>query len=273
MSVSAFKSTWSLSRVLSNNRVIFSNPIHKTFSLGQKNSRTITRSLFSLSRSSTYLVNSAKGRLSNSYTCSCGLHSKGDEELAAFLKDEIENEKNAGRTFNTATLDGFECEYSEAEVTLTKKFNNEIIKIKANVNDSVQTDDSIMDPNDTSKEPQDVEMKSKPEFTIEITKGGKTMSFHCNYDQSIPEEQPDAEPYSDVFQIAAVSIYEGEFEDSTYEMSGDIMDGYLYDLLMNYLEERGITNDFADKMMLFFTSYEHKLYIKLLQNMKSFIEK
>ncbi|GFY38715.1 hypothetical protein TNIN_213191 [Trichonephila inaurata madagascariensis] len=75
----------------------------------------------------------------------------GDEELAAFLKDEIENEKNAGRTFNTATLDGFECEYSEAEVTLTKKFNNEIIKIKENVNDSVQTDDSIMDPNDTSK--------------------------------------------------------------------------------------------------------------------------
>ncbi|GFQ86324.1 complement component 1 Q subcomponent-binding protein, mitochondrial [Trichonephila clavata] len=78
---------------------------------------------------------------------------------------------------------------------------------------------------------------------------------------------------SDVFQIAAVSLYEGEFEDSTYEMSGDIMDGYLYDLLMNYLEERGITNDFADKMMSFFTSYEHKLYVKLLQNMKSFIEK
>ncbi|GFQ86321.1 complement component 1 Q subcomponent-binding protein, mitochondrial [Trichonephila clavata] len=173
MSVTALRSTLSLSRVLSNNRVIFSNPIHKTFSLGEKSTRTITRSLFSLSRNRTYLVTSAKGRLSNSYTCCCGLHSKGDEELAAFLKDEIENEKNVGRTFNTTTLDGFECEFSEAEVTLTKKFNDEIIKIKANVNDSVQTDDSIMDPSDTSKEPQDIEMKSKPEFTIEITKEKK----------------------------------------------------------------------------------------------------
>lgn len=273
MSVSAFRSTLYLSRVFSNKKAIFSNPIHKTlFSLGQKNTRTIARSLFSLSRNRD-LDTFAKGRLSNSYTCGCGLHSKGDEELAAFLKDEIENEKNAEKTFNTSSLDGFECEFSEAEVTLTKKFNNEIIKIKSNVNDSVDSEDTIMDPNDTSKEPQDVEMKSKPEFTIEITKGKKTLCFHCNYDQSIPEEQPDAEPYSDVFQISAVSVYEGEFEDSTYEMSGDIMDGYLYDLLMNYLEERGITNDFADKMIAFFTSYEHKLYVKFLQSMKSFVEK
>ncbi|GFS55698.1 complement component 1 Q subcomponent-binding protein, mitochondrial [Nephila pilipes] len=273
MSVSALRSSLNLSRVLSNNKVFFSNPIHKTlFSLGQKNTRTITRSLFFLSRNRD-LDTFAKVRLSNSYTCSCGLHSKGDEELAAFLKDEIENEKSAGKPFNDSSLDGFQCEFSDAEVTLTKKFNNEIIKIKSNVNSSVETEDTIMDPNDTSKEPQDVEMKAKPEFTVEITKGDKTLSFHCTYDQTIPEEQPDAEPYSDVFQISAVSLYEGELEDSTYEMSGDIMDGYLYDLLMNYLEERGITNDFADKLIVFFTSYEHKLYVKLLQGMKSFIEK
>lgn len=42
---------------------------------------------------------------------------------------------------------------------------------------------------------------------------------------------------------------------------------------MNYLEERGISNQFAERMIIFFTSYEHKLYVNLLKGMKAFVEK
>ncbi|KAF8787488.1 complement component 1 Q subcomponent-binding protein, mitochondrial-like [Argiope bruennichi] len=272
MSASAVRSSLCLSRFLSNNRSVFINPIHKSlYSLGQRGTPSVTRSFYVLSRNKN-LKSFEKIRLTNAYICSCGVHSKGDEELVAFLKDEIENEKKAEKTFDASKLNGFQVELNEAEVTLTKKLNNEIIKITSNVNNSVDAEDTVLDPND-AKEPQEAEMLAKPEFTIEISKGNKILSFHCTFSQTMQDDEPGSEPYNDVFQISEISIHEGEFEDHTYTVSGDIMDGYLYDLLMNYLEERGITNDFADKMMAFFTSYEHKLYISLLQKMKSFVEK
>lgn len=45
---------------------------------------------------------------------------------------------------------------------------------------------------------------------------------------------------------------------------------YLYDLLMNYLEEKGITNEFADKLVGLSTSYEHASYISLLESLSKF---
>ncbi|GBN85450.1 hypothetical protein AVEN_67196-1 [Araneus ventricosus] len=98
------------------------------------------------------------------------------------------------------------------------------IKITSNVNNSVDAEDTVLDPNDT-KEPQEAEMMAKPEFTIEIKKGSKMLSFHCTFSQAVPEDDPGTEPYNDVFQISDISIHEGEFEDHTYLVSGDIMDG------------------------------------------------
>jgi Mitochondrial glycoprotein. len=45
----------------------------------------------------------------------------------------------------------------------------------------------------------------------------------------------------------------------------------LYDLLMNLLEERGISNEFVEKLSDFSTAYEHSLYIALLENTKKFV--
>lgn len=45
----------------------------------------------------------------------------------------------------------------------------------------------------------------------------------------------------------------------------------LYDLLMNFLEERGISNEFVEKLSDFSTAYEHSLYIALLENTKKFV--
>ena len=48
---------------------------------------------------------------------------------------------------------------------------------------------------------------------------------------------------------------------------------YLYDLLMNYLEEKGISNDFAEKLVELSTSYEHTAYIGLLEGLSKFTAK
>lgn len=40
---------------------------------------------------------------------------------------------------------------------------------------------------------------------------------------------------------------------------------------MNMLEERGITNEFAEKMSDFATDYEHKLYTNLLGQLQGFL--
>lgn len=45
---------------------------------------------------------------------------------------------------------------------------------------------------------------------------------------------------------------------------------YLYDLLMNYLEEKGISNEFVEKLSDFSTAYEHSSYITLLENLQKF---
>ncbi|XP_054711937.1 complement component 1 Q subcomponent-binding protein, mitochondrial-like [Uloborus diversus] len=272
MSLTAVRSISMLSKALSCNRVLLTNSL---FRFGQlKNTRTLTRSLFFLCRKNDSDLGHLKHHIpwSNKCSCGCSLHTKGDQELAAFLTEEIENEIKAQASPDLPKLGDFTCQLSGADVTLTKKMDTETIIIKANVNNSVDAEDEDVVDTNEAKEPEPSEMKSKPEFTVEIQKGKKILSFLCTYSHAMPDEDPN-EAYNDSFQISEVSLYEGEYDDSKYTVSGDIMDGYLYDLLMNYLEERGISNDFADEMGKFFTAYEHKLYISLLQGMKSFVEK
>lgn len=48
---------------------------------------------------------------------------------------------------------------------------------------------------------------------------------------------------------------------------------YLYDLLMNYLEEKGVSNEFAEKLIELSTSYEHTAYVSLLEGLSKFTSK
>lgn len=78
----------------------------------------------------------------------------------------------------------------------------------------------------------------------------------------------------DLFQIVEFSMHTGtELQDGDYSVSGDIMDAHLYDLLMNLLEERGVTNDFAEQLIDFSTAHEHGLYISLLEKLRDFVSK
>lgn len=46
----------------------------------------------------------------------------------------------------------------------------------------------------------------------------------------------------------------------------------LYALLMNYLEDRGIDGEFLNQLVDFSTTYEHKKYVGLLEDLKAFVE-
>ncbi|RZF37806.1 hypothetical protein LSTR_LSTR007168 [Laodelphax striatellus] len=77
----------------------------------------------------------------------------------------------------------------------------------------------------------------------------------------------------DLFSIEDVVLYEGEWKDTNYAVSGAVLDGYLYDILMNFLADKGITNEFVEKLSEFSTIYEHNLYISFLEGLRKFSSK
>ena len=116
-------------------------------------------------------------------------------------------------------------------------------------------------------------MLSRPDFEVDIIKGGKTLSFTCSY--AFPEGTPETEEegIEDIFEINEVLIFEGENHgDECYKASGQILDGYMYDLLMTMLEERGVDNNFAERLAEWCTSYEHSRYVTLLEDIDKWIK-
>ncbi|ODN04924.1 Complement component 1 Q subcomponent-binding protein, mitochondrial [Orchesella cincta] len=197
---------------------------------------------------------------------------KGDEELLGFLEEEIATEKKMQRSTSIpSTFQGFSVSFDRSEIILTKKVGNEEVIISANVNHSVDAEFGE-DPNvkQPPKEPGTDEMRSKPNFDVEIKKGNQILCFNCSFLQNAGDGESQEE-FSDIFAIDEVCIYEGDWKDTDYAVAGDILDGYLYDLFMNLLEERGITNELVEKFSDLCTDYEHSLYVDLLVKMQKFI--
>jgi len=203
--------------------------------------------------------------------CSCGCgskytHSKGERELVEFLTEEIVAEKKGQKVKTISTeIDGFKVKLDGAEVELTKQTDKEKIIVNFNINHTVDADEEPeVDPK--AENPNFAEMRSKPQFEVDIVKGKTTLSFTCSFLQGTPQEGE----YNDVFGIDELTIYGGEWNDKVYAVAGDVLDGYLYDLLMNLLEEKGVSNEFAEKLSDLSTAYEHSSYIGLLENLSKF---
>lgn len=184
-----------------------------------------------------------------------------DGELADFLKQEIATEKQNSRAL--PKLAGWEVKAAGSEVTLTKSAGQDKVMITLNVNHTV---DSAVPDDGEGEAP---EMLSKPTFEVDVIKpGGKTLSFTCSYtsDEEHPEEeQGDPEEEVDVFAIDEVTMFEGEnHSDECYAVAGDILDGYLYDLFMNLLAERGVDNAFVEELSQWCSAHEHGQYLALL---------
>jgi len=208
---------------------------------------------------------------SNLCSCGCGIHgmhTRGDRELVEFLQEEIGAEKKALASV-PSHVDDFRVKLNQAEVTMSKIFHDEEITISMNVNHSVDSEA----PAELNAEGSEADLKSRPSFEVDIKVGSKTLSFTCSF--TGPEEIAEGqEPgQEDVFGINELTIYEGEWGEETYCVSGDILDGMMYDLLMNKLEERGITNEFAEKLSNFCSDYEHSLYVGLLSEVQDFVKR
>ena len=140
------------------------------------------------------------------------------------------------------------------------------IVVSLNVNHSVDS----AEPDDGSQEAP--EMKSMPNFEVDIIKADKrTLSFSCSF--VTPEEADGQEGAEDAFVVDEVTMFKGEeWDEKHYAVAGDILDGHLYDLFMDMLFERGITADFANQLSDYCSSYEHGLYVNLLQDLQKFVK-
>ncbi|XP_044004530.1 complement component 1 Q subcomponent-binding protein, mitochondrial-like [Aphidius gifuensis] len=200
----------------------------------------------------------------NLCNCGCGRfqHTQVEEKLAKYLNGEIAAEKEATREKTIPSkLGKFDVSLDGAEVTLMKKENDETIKIIFNVNHTI---------NSNENEAVDLEhaLLSKPNFDVEITRGRQTLGFSCLFNVS-----PDAIVYENnnyIFGIDEVTLHEGERTDTIYAAGGEVIDGVLYDYLMEFLEDKGISNDFADEISKFSTIHEHNAYISLLEGLAKF---
>lgn len=205
-------------------------------------------------------------------TCSrCQMHTEVDQELVKHLEEEIANEKADVK--KAPQIDGWDVKTNGSEVTLQRKNGDEIIEIKMNVNNSVRADDQGAAG---TQEEQVPSMVSKPPFEVNIKKAtGKVLTFQCDFyeehefqDESINKEQD----VGDLFNINEVSLHTGEMKDTDYFLSSDVMDATLYDLLMDVLDDRGISNEFIAKLVEYNTDYEHSQYTSFLEKLKETVQ-
>lgn len=124
------------------------------------------------------------------------LHYLGEQELAEFLSEEIAAEKSSQKgKIIPSEIDGFKVTLNGADVELIKQTDKEKIQISFNINHTVDTDDDVEDFDETDEKSM-IEMKSKPNFEVDIVRGGKTLSFTCSFLKGAPTE----EEYSEFHQ-------------------------------------------------------------------------
>lgn len=197
------------------------------------------------------------------------------EELTQFLKSEIELEMKSQKK-SLPSIPDWNIKNDGSNVVFTKTFGSEEITVRTNVNHSVDTKDF----NEEENEEIAAEMVCRPDFAVEIKKGNTILGINCAFiePEEMDEEQAanpdmkasDKQSLEDEFQINEISVFEGEFKENTYAVSGEVMDGSMYDLLMDLMDERGIDQSFVRNLIEYTTVYEHKEYVGLLEKLKVF---
>jgi len=197
------------------------------------------------------------------FCCSRGFHSEADQRIVDFLHGEIIEEKKNLKGKVPAFLDDFSVKVDKSHVNLYRKFNDEEININLYVNHSVSPvhDGSVSTPDAD----EGIEFTSKPDFEVDVSAGGKTLSLSCAFTDAEMQEG------EGLFGISEILMREGEDSDSQYAATGEVIDETLYDMMLEYLAERGITEEFADRLSELCTNYEHSLYVGLLGDVRDFV--
>jgi len=188
------------------------------------------------------------------------------KELSGFVEKEIKLEKE--QSVEKPQITGFDAKCEGPNVTLEKKHQNEQITVKFNVNGSLDdSSESAMDETEATKEGESSgsQIKSRPAFSVDLKRGNQVLTFLCSF---LPSEE--GEEVED-FQIDEFGVHGGaEIDDKVYMADCSVLDGQLYDLLLNLLDERGVGEEFASQLSQFSSSYEHEQYIDLLEKLKKF---
>ncbi|CAF1009195.1 unnamed protein product [Adineta ricciae] len=204
-------------------------------------------------------------------------------DLDTFLQKEIQLEKSAQKHPNSLpTIPNFQVQTDGPEVTLTRQSGKDKITVKFSVTNTVNADESDqesdLNPNESEQKSDNAasQLKSRPTFTVDINRDNQTLSFLCSY---LPHEHPEAhneqqpsENALEDFQIDEFTIHDGEWNETVYSSDCSVIDGELYDKLLNLLEEQGIGEEFANQLADFSTAYEHQQYIGLLDKLQKFVK-
>jgi len=112
----------------------------------------------------------------------------GERELVEFLTEEIVAERKVQKGKSVpSTLDGFAVKLTGADVELTKQTDKEKVVVSFNVNHSVDSEEEP-EINPNADKPELGEMRSKPQFEVDIIKGNSTLSFTCTFLQGEAQE-------------------------------------------------------------------------------------
>lgn len=110
------------------------------------------------------------------------------------MAEEITAERKSGQGKKVPTdVEGFQVKTNGAEVEMVKKNDKETIKISFNVNHTVDAEEEA---EMEQEKPEIADMKSSPQFEVDIVRDGQTLSFTCSF----LHEQSDEEGYSEYTQ-------------------------------------------------------------------------
>jgi complement component 1 Q subcomponent-binding protein len=133
--------------------------------------------------------------------------------------------------------------------------------VKFNVTNTVNENQSDLNPSGQEQQGNESpsQLKSRPTFTVDLNRGGQTLSFLCSY---LPNDSPNAreqesgleneqkqDDFLEDFQIDEFTIHEGEWNETVYSSDCSVIDGELYDKLLNLLEEHGIGEGLFDRKL------------------------
>lgn len=205
------------------------------------------------------------------------LQTEVEKKLEDFLKDEIVLEEGEKKTFGKKVGNFNVAKTEGPNVELMRTVDGQTVRVKFSVNNSVS---DMHEEEDETNENQQAENEepfmpvSRPNFVVEIDKGaGEVLAIQCVPGIQTAHETP--EDAQDSFEIQEVTLLKGgeEWSDDTYSLSSMIMDGDMYDRLMDLLAEKGVDDDFSQSLIEWSTTYEHHSYINLLNSIKSFAAK
>jgi len=189
-------------------------------------------------------------------------------KLLEFVTAEIVEERRVQVIVEPPHMvDDFIAQFSGSKVELIRESPEERINIFFNVSKSVPCRGD--ETSDLSS------VRSVPKFEVLIKRNDLMLSIFCVFKPSAFEdtelESTDQSlEENDVFEIQDLSLYNNGWNDSCFTIDASLIDEDLKDMILETLEEKGITQEFARKLSDFATAREHALYIEFLENLSKF---